>query len=294
MTILNNPIGQPAEFIVASGNAKLTVRFYARQESETVILLHGGPGVPDEMTEVRDWFRQYFQVVSFDQRGIGKKAGEHCTFTMDDYIQDVSNIMDHFGIVSFHVFGHSWGGLYAQLYAHKHPERLLSLFLCSPASGTGKIWSQTEKEVFRYNYERSTFFEWIGMGFNTFLGMLGNKKAYRGLFRQIIINYHKGFCINPPDEEKLARINPKAGLETRKQIKKYPVTGIFGKTDFPVMITYGAFDAYGESKEFVYERFRYANRAIIPNAGHAAWKHNWSGFRNILYRFYIERSSFAT
>jgi len=273
-------------FRLVSGNATLNITVYPRPSSETIILLHGGPGVPDEMTEVREWMSQYMQVITFDQRGIGAGNADNCTFAMEDYINDLLTISAKFKLDRFHIFGHSWGGIYAQLFAGEHPEMILSLFLCSPASGTGRIWTMAEKEIFLYNYNCSTFPEWISMGINTLLGLLGNRKAYQKLFRQIIINYHKGYNVDPPDEEKLARINARAGIVTRREIRKYPEIKSFGKTQYPVIITYGEFDAFGKSKESQLSRFPYARKVIIPAAGHTAWKHNLIEFEKVLASFY--------
>ncbi|MBN1145398.1 MAG: alpha/beta hydrolase [Bacteroidales bacterium] len=274
------------EHIVVNGNCRLTVKIYPRPDSESVILLHGGPGVPDEMTEVREILAEKLQVITFDQRGIGMKDVDGLSFDMAAFISDINSIAGYFNLEVFHLLGHSWGGLYAQLYARDFPQRILSLFLCSPASGTGSQWEETEREVFQYNKERSTLAEWIGMGLNTAMGLLGNQQAYRRLFRQIIINYHKGYGVEPPDEKKLARINSRAGTKTRLAIKKHPPLGAFGKTPYPVIITYGQFDAYGKSRRWVINRFPGAQLEIIPGSGHTPWKHNLAEFKKVLLTFY--------
>jgi proline iminopeptidase len=276
--------------IVTSGNAKLAVKIYPRAASGTVILLHGGPGVPDEMTEVREYLSGHLQVITFDQRGTGPGKCKGISFSIPEYTQDINSIAAYFGIGKFHLFGHSWGGLYAQLYAQEFPGRISSLFLCSPGSGTGKIWSQTEKEVFQYNRSRSTNAEWVMMGINGFFGLLGSDSAYRGLFRQVIINYHKGYNVPLPEPEKLAKINSCAVVKTRHAIKQYPPLGIFATTPYPVMITYGQDDAYRSSKQYVYQRFPGARSEIIPNCGHTPWKHNLKDFGKILNDFYFRES----
>lgn len=274
--------------LITSGNARLAVKIYPRAGSETIILLHGGPGVPDEMTETREYLSEYLQVITFDQRGTGSDPCKGCAYSIPEYISDINCIAAYFNLDKFHIFGHSWGGLYAQLYALEFPGRVRSLFLCSPGSGTGKIWSQTEKEVFLYNRSRSTHFEWILMGINAFLGLLGSNRAYRRLFRQVILNYHKGYDVPPPEPEKLAKINSRSAIKTRNAIKKFPELESFGKTPYPVMITYGLFDAYGNSKEYVFKRFPGASSAIIPDCGHTPWKHNLKEFEKILHEFYFD------
>jgi proline iminopeptidase len=264
----------------------LKVTRYQNPGKDNIILLHGGPGVSDEMTELAEWLSHHFQVINFEQRGTGTDQKE-TSFTMDDYIADINHLADYFGILRFHLFGHSWGGLYAQLYASQYPEKLLSLFLCSPASGTGNQWQETESEIFRYNYNRSTLWEWLGMAVNTVLGSMGNKQAYSRLFRQIIINYHKGYNVEPPDKEKLARISSVSGFKTRKEIRKAKPLPDKVNLSCPVIITFGEFDAYGKSKHYVTERFPYANSAIIPDCGHTPWKHNLEGFEKVLGAFYL-------
>jgi proline iminopeptidase len=273
--------------IIQSGNASLAVKCYPNPGAETVILLHGGPGVPDEMTEVREILSPAMQVITFDQRGTGNNTCRKCTYAMPEYLQDINSLASHFSLDTFHLFGHSWGGLYAQLYARTFPERIRSLFLCSPASGCGReIWNLTEKEVFQYNRSRSTRLQWIGMGLNSLLGMLGSDRACRRLFRQVIMNYHKGFGVAAPEEEKLAKINAYPVNKTRHQIIAHDPLPDFGPTPYPVIITYGDQDAYGKSREFVYTRFPQASFKIIPHCGHTPWKHNLPEFAKILSSFY--------
>jgi proline iminopeptidase len=272
---------------IRSGNAVLEVRRYEKPASETIILLHGGPGMPDEMTEIREFLQEKMQVITFDQRGTGLKNIKGCTFTIKDYLDDIDRIADYFQLKSFHLLGHSWGGLYAQIYATERPERIISLFLCSPVAGTGKVWSIAEREVFQYNRKRSTGLEWMMMGVNTMLGFLGSRSAYRRLFKQIIINYHKGYNVPPTDPEKLAKINARAGIKTRQAIKQYPPLNIVGDTIYPVMITYGQYDAYDKSKEYVLLRYPNAKTMIIPDSGHTPWKHSWPVFKHILSDFFL-------
>ncbi len=156
----------PEIFVIQSGNCSIEAKLYSTAGAYTVILLHGGPGVPDEMTEVRETLNRKYQVITFEQRGTGKGDHRNCTYTIADYLQDISNLAGFFKLTAFHLFGHSWGGLYAQLYADKNPEKILSLFLCSPASGCGPIiWKMTEREVLQYNRARSTTAGMAGYGF---------------------------------------------------------------------------------------------------------------------------------
>jgi len=158
--------------------------------------------------------------------------------------------------------------------------------LCSPGSGTNIIWKQVEKEVMLYSKKVTTTGEWLKMGWNSLFGKFGSNAAYRKLFKQVIINYHKGYKVDGPDNEILKKINAEPVNKTRKQIIMYPPLKKYNKSEFPILITYGDNDIYGNSKNEVYDRFPSAQIKIIPGSGHIPWKHNPAEFINTLNVFY--------
>jgi proline iminopeptidase len=71
-------------------------------------------------------------LVTFDQRGIGRSTApdlEISNFTFEKYLDDIEAIRQALGIKSFHVLGHSWGGILALKYAVVYPEKVDSLIL---------------------------------------------------------------------------------------------------------------------------------------------------------------------
>src|SRR5579863_3926067 len=133
--------------IIDNKGDKLFATYQACPGSETVILLHGGPGFVEDLSVIAAKLATNFQVIQFDQRGTTRSPCGSGDYSMDAYVSDIDAIAFQFMLQKFHLFGHSWGGLYAQVYAQMNPDRLLSLFLCCPGSGTGAEWKQTEKEV---------------------------------------------------------------------------------------------------------------------------------------------------
>lgn len=108
--------------LVESGTARLWTTIYPRSGAETVILLHGGPGLPGNFSSLLSRLRPRYQVIHFDQRGTGRSPVKEADYTLAAYIDDLNALGEHFEVSSFHLFGHSWGGLYAQLYAEEHPD----------------------------------------------------------------------------------------------------------------------------------------------------------------------------
>ncbi len=278
--------GQTKE-LVKNGNVTLNLTIYSGDIIETIILLHGGPGVPDDMIEVVNILKDKYRVITFEQRGVGLSECNGGRFTMNDYISDIDAILKYFNLNEFHLLGHSWGGLYAQIYANKKPERIKSLFLCSPSSGTNQTWKKTEKEVLQFNKKMTSNGEWLSMGWNSFLGMLGSDKAYRNLFKQVLKNYHKSFGYEAVDEEFLNKIHSKPINKTRKEIIKYNQLTELTNPDFNIIVTYGDNDIYGKSKNQLIKRYPTAKIEIIEKCGHIPWKHNPKEFEIILNRFYF-------
>jgi proline iminopeptidase len=55
---------------------------------------------------------------------------------------------------------------------------------------------------------------------------------------------------------------------------------------FPVLISYGQHDIYGDSRRLVQERFPGASLVEIAGAGHVPWVHNPAAFAAVLADFY--------
>lgn len=271
---------------VSNGDATLHTTVYPSSNAETIMLLHGGPGVPDEMLEVVNILKNKYRVITFEQRGVGSSVCKGCGYKMDDYIADIDAIAKQYHLDKFHLFGHSWGGLYAQIYAAERPDKIKSLFLCSPSSGTNTLWKATEKEVMQFNKKIASKKEWLSMGWNSLLGMFGSDKAYGKVFKQVLKNYHSGYTDFLPDEEFLDKIHAKPINKTRKEIVKYKPLDDFTNALFPIQITYGYNDIYGESKAELIRRFPSAKVDIIDECGHIPWKHNITAFKCIVGGFY--------
>lgn len=283
---MSSPLAAQQNLLIASKGAVLNTWIYPKENAETVVLLHGGPGVPDPMQPIIQLLKDQFQVIYFQQRGTGTSACPNNSYAMADYIADLDAVAEHFHLRQFHLFGHSWGGLYAQIYARERPERLLSLFLCSPSSGTGSVWKQTEKEVMQFNKTAASTGQWLGMGWLSLLGMLGSDRAYRRLFRRVLENYNKGFSMTPENNDWLEGVAANPVNKTRQSIIAYPQLHRMENCPFPVTITYGAKDIYGDSRQQVIARYPAANVIIIEETGHLPWAQRPERFRELLNRHY--------
>jgi proline iminopeptidase len=129
-----SPAGAPPEegFVEVDG-ARLFYR--AIGEGETIVVVHGGPGLDHTyllpgMARLAETHR----VIFYDQRALGRSSGETAApgVSFDGYVEDLDRLREALGIEAMNLLGHSWGAFLATGYALRHPENLASLILVSP------------------------------------------------------------------------------------------------------------------------------------------------------------------
>jgi 3-oxoadipate enol-lactonase len=83
-------------------------------------------------------FAKAFDLLAYDQRGLGRSSKPDRRYTMADYADDAAALMDHVGWSSALVVGVSFGGMVAQELTLRHPAKVRRLVLaCTSPGGAG-------------------------------------------------------------------------------------------------------------------------------------------------------------
>lgn len=78
-----------------------------------------------------------FRVVDYDQRGYGASDKPLQHYDMEVWADDLAALMDALGIERAHVHGTSMGGMVAQVFAGKYPQRTTSVVINCAAAKLG-------------------------------------------------------------------------------------------------------------------------------------------------------------
>lgn len=96
-----------------------------------VVFLHGGPCSGTKPDHRRFFNPDLYRIILFDQRGCGLSLpfGELENNTTQDLIDDMERIRNELVITQWLVFGGSWGGALALLYAQQYKDKVLGLII---------------------------------------------------------------------------------------------------------------------------------------------------------------------
>lgn len=120
-------------------------------EHVPVVVLHGGPGLAhNTCLAMSNLAGDGRIVVHYDQLGCGKSSHlpdvDPSFWTIDLFMDELSNLVQALGIERYHLVGHSWGGMLGVEYALARPRGIASLTICnSPASM--ELWVQAAEEL---------------------------------------------------------------------------------------------------------------------------------------------------
>ena len=96
---------------------------------EPLVLLHGYPLDHTIWDETVTLLSHNFDVILPDMRGFGASAAPDSPWTMSDLADDLAGLLDHLGLASAFVAGHSMGGYVALAFAAAYPSRVRGLGL---------------------------------------------------------------------------------------------------------------------------------------------------------------------
>ena len=125
----------PSQFIRLSNGVNVHLRDEGDPDAPPIVLVHGHTEDLHAWNHIVKNLVESFRVIRFDLRrhGLTGPAPDN-DYRIENYVSDLSEVVDHIGIGSFVLIGHSMGGRISARYTLERPERVNNLVLLS-ASG---------------------------------------------------------------------------------------------------------------------------------------------------------------
>ena len=242
-----------------------------------VVLIHGVTGdlsiwfLCKAMTELAEHFR----VTAFDLRGHGYSDVPPSGYTSADHAADLFAIMDHCGIGSAKVVGHSFGAVIALHAAVLAPERVDALVLSDPYfPGLRHL-----EDLSRWNHWQTFHREAADAG----VDLSGEHWYDLGKFFDQVMHL---------DEEGLLKLRQAVGLPALGRLRRLGGTtcGDDSKLEAgltaakilavrqPVLTVYGAESPFLATADYLAAHLPDCRNVIIPDAQHRAPEENPAAF----------------
>lgn len=194
-----------------------------------MVLLHGGPGVPDYLQDLASILLQAnncSRVICFDQRGVGQSrdGSKQVEISMGLMVSDIECIRKGYGANRIHLVGHSWGGALAQYYAMKCPNQVESMVLLSPtAVAQGSDWSDMEINVMKFNAKKGGWVNFLYMGMASLAMILPFQSVADYGAQQLMKRTMKNHYVDPnsapePASSFLSGVSGYACIETKMRL----------------------------------------------------------------------------
>ncbi len=126
----------------------MTVSFREQGQGTPLVLLHGIGSAARSFDAVIAAFAPRFRVIAWDAPGYAQSTElpmEHPN--AGDYADTLAAFLDERGVQTCHLLGHSLGCLMAARFAATRPDRVLSLTLCSIATGQAGLPAEERQKL---------------------------------------------------------------------------------------------------------------------------------------------------
>ena len=100
-------------------------------DAPPVMLIHGVGADGNSWDQIAPALAPDFRVLRLDLRGHGRSGHTDGSLSLDEFVQDVTDVLDACHVPAAHIVGFSLGGMIAQGFALQHPDRVRRLVLLS-------------------------------------------------------------------------------------------------------------------------------------------------------------------
>ncbi len=133
----------------------ISIYYEVHGEGEPLLLIMGYGHNSGHWFSQIPGLSQEYGVIAFDNRGTGRSDKPDIPYTIEMMARDAAGLLEALGIDAAHIYGVSMGGMIAQEFALRHPDKVLSLVLgCTTPGGSNTILPDAEAMDLLFDTER--------------------------------------------------------------------------------------------------------------------------------------------
>jgi proline iminopeptidase len=120
---------------VAVSGGNVTYWIMGEGRGVPLLMIHGGPGGTHDYMMPLAALGKDRPLVFWDQLDCGESDHPHnpANWTIERYVSEIDSLRDALGLTELHLFGSSYGGLFAAEYSARQPKGLKSCIMAGPS-----------------------------------------------------------------------------------------------------------------------------------------------------------------
>lgn len=135
-------------------------------QGQPIVFVAGFSGDHTVWLDIIDQYSKNYQVIIFDNRGIGKSACPDYPYTTEMFADDTAELIKALNLGPVHIIGGSYGGCIAQNVIYKYPELIKSAVLTNTGANLNiraKLYIQIRLELMQAGAPEKSILKFISM-----------------------------------------------------------------------------------------------------------------------------------
>jgi pimeloyl-ACP methyl ester carboxylesterase len=237
------------------------IAYDLRGAGTPIVMIHGAQGDQSMFNGMAADFAKSYRVLTFDQRGSGLSEKPDMPYSIAMLADDTAALMDHLEIASAHIIGVSMGGMIAQEFALRHPNKVRSLVLgCTTPGGPNSIRMGGAALTNAYSIKPMTAEE-------------RGKALAEAAFTKGYLAKHPEIVASMIESRRSRPIDSAAFPHRMKAAQEHNTYDRLGEIRSPTLVITGKDDALisWENSRILTQRIEGAEEIILEPAGHCFW-----------------------
>ena len=237
------------------------IAYELRGAGDPIVMIHGAQGDQSMFNGMAADFAGEYRVLTFDQRGSGLSGKPDMPYSIAMLADDTAALMDHLRITRAHIIGVSMGGMIAQEFALRHPQKVRSLVLgCTTPGGPNSIRMGGDALTSAYSTRPMTAEE-------------RGKALAEAAFTKGYLAQHPEIVASMIESRRSRPIDNSAFPHRMKAAQEHNTYDRLGEIRSPTLVITGKDDALisWENSRILAERIKGAEQVILEPAGHCFW-----------------------